>query len=221
LALEEPRYPTLLSPSPVPTKKGRLFPKGKKVTFFPKVQTKHEDHIIASALKDVRDRTHDMCCHDGETYESGEHACPPQSELLDTSGTKAEPGNINSLKIFVTDDQDAYYSLQADDIGLKDSVGEYQGLVGIHTLKRGILDFLAVYIKHTPQVKGVLDCPMSEVDWMTVLTDEAVGGVMDVFLFDGSDQDEEDQRLKEKCRGVANGDWTCLKECMSFSLPIS
>lgn len=65
-----------------------------------------------------------------KTYEPGEHACPPGSEFLDTSGTITEPGDINNLKIFVTDDQDTFRSLQVNEQVPKDSVGECQGVVG-------------------------------------------------------------------------------------------
>lgn len=49
--------------------------------------------------------------------------------------------------------------------------------------------------------------------WLT----KEMGGVVNVFLFDGSDEneeDEDDQRPEDKGKGARNGDWTCLKECL-------
>jgi hypothetical protein len=78
------------------------------------------------------------CIRPTKIYKSGGHACWPDSIFLDTSGTITELGDINNLKIFVTDDQDAFRSLEVDLKAFMDSVGEYQGLVGMHALKRDL-----------------------------------------------------------------------------------
>lgn len=219
LALEESRYPALLTPAPAPTKKPKLFAKIGKVTFAPKVQTKHDDRISASEVKFIHDRPRYTCSRSSSAYEPGSHACPPDSEFLNSSGTKAEPGDIKNLKIFVTDDEDAFDNLQDEPQLFRDSVVEYQGLVGMHVLKDNVFDFLVGYMRQNRLAKEDLECLIDVADRMIVLVDEEMGGVVDVFLFDGSDENEEeedDQRPEDKGKGGGNGNWTCLKECLSF-----
>lgn len=223
--MKNTRYPALLTSSPIAPKYGKLFPKSKKVAFASEVQIKHDDHTFISAIQDVRDRTRDIYFRPSKTYKPGDHACPPDSIFLDTSGTIKEPGDINNVKIFVTDDQDAFRSLQVDVKALKDSVGEYQGLVGMHALKRDIFACMVAFMKMTygdSWTKEDLVGLMSKVDRITVLIDEETGGVVDIFPLDGSDEDDAArQSKKKKGKAVASGDWTCLKECLSISLPFN
>ncbi|KAF1932594.1 uncharacterized protein M421DRAFT_88975 [Didymella exigua CBS 183.55] len=128
LALEQSRYPALLSIALLPSKKGRLVPKVNRVISVPKVQIKHYDQVFVSAIKFIRNHRRNTFARSSQTYESGEHACPPDFELLDTPGAKSDFGDINNLKIFVTDDEDAFDSIQENSHLFKDSVGEYKVL---------------------------------------------------------------------------------------------
>jgi hypothetical protein len=127
------RCPALLTSS----KYGKLFPKSKKFTFASEVRintTITSPHPL-SKTPTIALAT---CIRPTKIYKSGGHACWPDSIFLDTSGTITELGDINNLKIFVTDDQDAFRSLEVDLKAFMDSVGEYQGLVGMHALKRDL-----------------------------------------------------------------------------------
>ncbi|KAF3048834.1 hypothetical protein E8E11_007565 [Didymella keratinophila] len=220
LAIEDSQYPALLSSSPISPKFGKLLPKGKKVTFATEMQIKNNDHISTSAVKDAHDCTRDMYFRPSKTYKPGDHACPLDSLFLDTSGTKTEPGDINNLKILVTDDQDAFRSLQANVKGLEDLVGEYQGLVGMHTLKQDIFGCMVGFMKLTYGdlwAKRDLEGLMSEADRMAVLIDDETGGVVDIFPFDGSDEDEEDHQSKKRARQwLAETGRACGSACHSY-----
>jgi hypothetical protein len=99
----------------------------------------------------------------------------------------------------------------------------YQGLVGMHNLKRSILTYMVNFMNDTYSgswTKSDMEELVSGADRMTVLIDEVAGELLDAFLFDGSDEDEEDQKSKKKGKVVARGDWTSLRECLSFPLPL-
>lgn len=156
-------------------------------------------------------------------YEPGDHVCSPDSGFLDTSGTKTEPGDINNLKLFVTDDRDAFYNMQINEGCLKGSCGKCQGLVGMRTLKRDLFVHIVGFLTDTYDgswTKTNLEDLISEVDRMTVLIDEVAGQLVDIYLFDGSDEHKEDDRLEKKSKAVAGEDGTYSRACVSFPLPL-
>lgn len=175
LALEDSRYPALLMPAPAPTKKPKLFPKIRKGTFAPKVQIKHDDRISASEVKFIHDRPRYTYSRSSSACEPGSHACTPDSEFHNSSGTKAEPVDIKNLKIFITDDEDAFDNLQDEPQLFRDSVGEYRGVVGMHVLKDNVFDFLVGYMRQDRLAKEDLECLVDEADRMIVLVDERDG----------------------------------------------
>lgn len=222
LAREQSRYPALLDQAFLQSKKAKVSLTVKQVTFAPEVQIKHNGHSTTSALEVAHGRPLAKFNRLSQKYEPGRYACHQDTDFIDTAGTRSEFSDVKNLKIFVTDDENAFESLQENHYLFKNSVGEYQGLVGMHALEQEVFDFLGGYIEDDPQARDYLGHLLHEADRLTVLIDEDTGGVVDAFLFDGSDdEDEEDhQRLEKADKDMVNQDWTCLKECLSVPLPV-
>lgn len=50
---------------------------------------------------------------------------------------------------------------------------------------------------------------------MVVLLDGGTEKILDLFLFDGSDEDEDDGKADQKGSLTGSGDLRCLRECVS------
>lgn len=218
LAQEESRYPARVCLQALPkVKKMRSEQGSKKVTFSPSVQIKDDQRVSTSATKFVRGRPRSVFCRHSSSYEPGEHVCPPGSEFVDTFQTNCAIADINNMKIYITDDEEAFDKLQANPYFFAAFVGEHEGLVGLHELRSEIFRVLHDLMAQGLQQKRDLESLTAESDRTVVLIDEEMGGVVDVFLFDGDDdeEDEDSQESSSKRRHRSNSsDWTCLRECL-------
>jgi hypothetical protein len=175
LAQEDCMYPADLSPPVERTKK--------QVSFSPNVQIKDSETISTAITKFTPDRPRYLFSRSSSSYEPGDHACPYDSEFIDTSqAIYSTAADIGNLKVYVTDDEEAFDELQTDPQYFKDSVGEFQGIVDLHNLgikiHQYILDDMA-----QENIEGLL----KKADRMMVLVDDEMRGVMDIYLFNGSD----------------------------------
>ncbi|KAJ4994103.1 hypothetical protein SVAN01_00580 [Stagonosporopsis vannaccii] len=124
--------------------------------------------------------------------------------------------NINNLKVYITDDEEAFEQLQTNPHFFCDSVGNHEGTVGLHELRGDAFGVIHDLMAQGSQQKKDLEFLVEESDRMTVLIDEVMGGVLDVFLFNGSGEEEDcvDESSDANDQGARDGDWTCLKECL-------
>jgi hypothetical protein len=174
LAQEDCTYPADLS-SPVERTK-------KQVSFSPNVQIKDNETISTGITRFTPDRPRSLFSRSSWEYEPGDHACPCDSEFIDTSqaidSTAADVGN---LKVYVTDDEEAFDELQTDPQYFMEDIGDFQGIVDLHDLKDKIHQYILDDMVHED-----IERLIKKADRMLVLVDDEMRGVVDIYLFDGS-----------------------------------
>lgn len=216
LAQEDCMYPARLSPSVERTKKQTSAQDAKKkVTFSRVVNIKDNDTIWKAMTKFTPDRPRNHFFRRHPDYVPGVHACPDDSEFINTSQMMCTTADIGHLKIYITDDEEAFDELQTNPQFFKDSVGEHQGIVGLHDSESKIYRYILDYMEDSDQ-KYELECLLEIADRMLVLVDDEMGGVVDSFLFDGSDEEDLDdaQGSSKEELAAREGDWTCLRKCL-------
>ncbi|KAF2997674.1 hypothetical protein E8E13_006009 [Curvularia kusanoi] len=216
LAQEECPYPARLSPAHMWAKKQSSARAKKTVTISPDVEIKTNDTVSKAETKFSRDRSVFSSYRKMEIYEPGEHACPEDSEFINTSQLDGTFADLRNLKIYVTDDEDAFDDLQIDPKSLCDSVGRCEGIVGLHGLRDEIVKWVGEFKDEGPEQAADFEWMVKEADRVIVLIDGVMGGVVEAFFFDGSgglesdDGDSED----ETETGADMGDWTSLRKVL-------
>ena len=156
--------------------------KRKQVSFSPNVQVKDNETISTAITRFTPDRPRYSFSRSRSGYEPGDHACPDDSEFIDTShAIDSITADIGNTKVYVTDDEEAFDEMQTDPPFFIDSVGEFQGIVDLHALKDKIHQYIIYDMEHE-DIEGLL----KEADRMLVLVDGEMGGVVDIYLFNGS-----------------------------------
>ncbi|KAG9206813.1 hypothetical protein G6514_000100 [Epicoccum nigrum] len=218
LTQEDCMYPARLSPSVERTKKQTLAQDAKKkVTFSRHVQIKHNDTISKAITKFTPDRPRYLFSRSSPAYEPGVQACPTGSEFIDTShAVFTIATDFGNLKVYVTDDEEAFDLLQANPQYFKDSVGDYQGIVNLHDSKIQIYQDIINDMAEDSDQEGKIVRLLQEADRIVVLIDDDMGGVVDTFLCDGSDEgDLDDAKGSRKEEPAARKeDCTCLRKCL-------
>jgi hypothetical protein len=218
LAQEDCMYPARLSQSVEQTKKQTLAQDAKKkVNFSRHVRIKHNDTISKAITKFTPDRPRYLFSRSSPAYEPGVYACPTGSEFIDTShAVFTIATDFGNLKVYVTDDEEAFDLLQANPQYFKDSVGECQGIVDLHDSKIQIYQDIINDMAEDSNQEDSIVYLLREADRMVVLIDDDMGGVVDTFLFDGSDRGDLDDAKSSRKEELAarKEDWTCLRKCL-------
>ncbi|KAF9697388.1 hypothetical protein EKO04_004841 [Ascochyta lentis] len=216
LAEAESEYPARLSPVSAKLTEMKPSQKRRDVSFATQVQVQGRENIFLTATNFVPSQPQSLCYRSSSAYKRGAHACPPDSEFIDTSQANSLSANVSNLKIYLTDDKDAFDSLEADPTLYSASVGDHQGIVGLHRLADDILKFIQDYLAQDGMAKNDLEAIVEEADRMVVLVDEHKK-LIDAFLFDGSVEDEGSngkESVDETDKGVDQRSWTCLRKCL-------
>jgi hypothetical protein len=173
LAQEDCMYPADLSPPVERTKK--------QVSFSPYVQIKDNETISTATTRFTPNRPQSLFARSSWKYEPGAHACPCDSEFIDTSqAIDSTAADIGNLKIYVTDDEEAFDELKTDPQYFMEDIGDFQGIVGLHDLKDKIHQYILDDMAHE-NIEELLE----KADRMLVLVDDEMGGVVDIYLFNG------------------------------------
>ena len=215
LAQAESKYPARLSPLTTKSIRTTPFKSKKSVTFAPEVQVKDEQGVFATATKFADYRFQCQYMRPSPAYQRGIHACPPNSEYIDTSQMDLLLANVRNLKIYIIDDEDAFDRLRGNPCFYAEFVGDHYGVVGTHQLCADVFAFISDFPFGQPRWENE---KIEEADRMTVLLDEGTGKVLDMFMFDGSDgggyEDEDGDEGEANVRSTESSDWTCLRECL-------
>lgn len=154
----------------------------KQVSFSLNVQVKDNETISTAITRFTPDRPRYSFSRSSSEYEPGDHACPDNSEFIDTShAIYSITADIGNTKVYVTDDEEAFDELQTDPHYFMDSIGEFQGIVDLHDLKDKIHQYIL-----DDMVQENEKALLKKADRMVVLVDDEMGGVVDIYMFDGS-----------------------------------
>ena len=154
----------------------------KQVSFSPNVQVRDNETISTAITRFTPDRPRYSFSRSSSEYEPGDHACPDNSEFIDTShAIYSITADIGNTKVYVTDDEEAFDELQTDPHYFMDSIGEFQGIVDLHDLKDKIHQYIL-----DDMVQENEKALLKKADRMVVLVDDEMGGVVDIYMFDGS-----------------------------------
>lgn len=216
LAQAESKYPARLNPPSAKKAKAKLVRKEMKVTFATEVQIQDKGVTFPAATVFAHDRPLTLYYRPGRAYQPGSHACPLDSEFLDTSQSTLLPADISNLKIYITDDEDAFDRLTAQPSLYADSVGNHQGIVGLHRLNSDVFQLIHEFVAQESGAQEELEDLVEEADRLVALVDE-YENLLDIFFMDGSDEgeiDKDDESAFGNEKGVETGSWTCLRECL-------
>ncbi|KAF1365305.1 hypothetical protein EJ07DRAFT_171209 [Lizonia empirigonia] len=216
LAQAESKYPARLNPPSAKTAKTKLVRGEVKVTFATEVQFQDHRGTFPAAAVFAHDRPRTLYHRPGRAYQSGSHASPPNSEFVDTSQLTLLSADISNLKIYITDDEDAFDRLMAQPSLYANSVSNHQGIVGLHRLNDDVFQFIREFMAQDSGAQEELEALVEEADRLVALLDE-YENLLDIFLMDGSDEgeiDKDDESARENEKGVESGSWTCLRECL-------
>ncbi|UPX14400.1 uncharacterized protein EKO05_0004883 [Ascochyta rabiei] len=214
LAQAESVYPARLSPTFVKSVKTEPVRERRKVGFTPQAQVQDREDTFLIRTMFVHSRPQGCYYRSSSAYQRGMCTCSPGSEYIDTSEANLLPANVSNLKIYLTDDENAFDSLQSNPSLYGASVGDCQGIVSLHRLTDDIFRSIHDYSVRDDKTKDDLEVLTEGADGMVVLVDEH-GNLLDGFLFDGSVEGEEDsgnESSSEKRKRADQGCWTCLKE---------
>jgi hypothetical protein len=212
LAEMETMYPARVSPITSRAAKSKASGE-RKVTFGEEVTFQDDSGLKKTPTNFKRGRPQNRYCRPSVSYVPGTHACSANSEYIDTSQQISLPIDVSNLKIYVTDDEDAFDEVRVFPQTL---VGEQQGIVGLHQLSTQIFGFIDDNLVQDERAKEDLEDSVETADRIIVLVNEN-GVLLDPFLLDLSedDEDEEDEgRDDTKNHGIEQGCWTCLRECL-------
>ncbi|KAH6616536.1 hypothetical protein C7974DRAFT_379426 [Boeremia exigua] len=217
LAQEESRYPACLGLSPTAKAKTNEAARWKKkVAFAPEVQIEGGEYVQTSATKFIHGRSQNFFYRRSPTYKPGEYACPTGSAFVDTSQEGRLFAKLGVLKLYTTDDEDAFDSLPKSPHFNGDLIGRYQGIVGLHDMSDTIFRLMHECMAESLQQEKDFKRLIEQSDRIVVLIDDETGRVVDFVLLDGSKEEDGDdqQSSDEREKGKGQGDWTCLEECL-------
>lgn len=218
LAQEQSRYPAVLSLPTVQIKKKTSTTKKKKVIISEQVQIKNNDDVSTSTMKLTGYRPHYLWYRAAPYYKPGDHASGKDNEYINTSQMGCTMADLCNLKVYVTDDEEAFDQLDDQLNSFNDGIGDHQGIIGLHELSDQIIEAVEDFMAQDAQQKDDMECLILNADRMVVLLDEEARGVLDFFLYDGVG--EEDSEDDEESTGWyatfdRRGDWTCLQESLT------
>ncbi|KAJ4322826.1 hypothetical protein N0V94_002207 [Neodidymelliopsis sp. IMI 364377] len=203
-------YPACVSP--IMSRAGKTKVSGeRKVTFEEEIAFQDDSGPKKTPTNFKRGRPQNRYLRSSVSYVPGTHACSVNSEYIDTSQQTWLPFDVSNLKIYITDDEDAF-----DEVCVHQHapIGEHQGIVGLHQLSDQILKFISDDLVQGERAREDLEDSIETADRVIVLVDES-GGLLDLFLLDLSEEDEEDEgRDDTKSHGIKEECWTCLRECL-------
>lgn len=206
------KYPARLSPPLLKVTSAKPKQQVRRVTFADEIQVKGMGDTFLAATVFTPERPQAFCYRGSPAYKPGIHACPPGSEYIDTSQTSSISANVNNLKIYVTDDEDAFDASIEKPHLYADDVGEHQGIVSLHKLKQVVFQFISDYMAQDGKAPEDLEEEVEEADRLLVFIDED-GNLFDLLLINGSTE-EDAEGEDETGAGQDSTVWTCLRECL-------
>ena len=203
LAQMDSKYPARLSPPSLEVVKAKPARRVRKVTFADEIQVKDKEGTFPAATIFAHYRRRHSYYRRSSAYRPGIHACPPGSEYIDTSQMNLLSANVSNLKIYITDDEEAF-----------DYTGDCQGIVGLHKLENEISQFIHDFMEQDEESQEELEDLVEDADRLIVLVDEH-DNLLDVNLINVNDkEDEADNGADGKGKGTESEIWTCLRDCL-------